>query len=238
MITLRKCKIVTPIILSALGTVPLQEPQMAVQELRRIADIGLVGVQIGTQAGGRELDDIQFDPFWEACVALDLPILIHPWDMVGSDRMSRHWLQWLVGMPSETALAVASMMLGGVFEKHPIFGCALPTVVERFHSSWVESIMASACDQTWWPPRVNRCRVRLWVAFGSTPACMMMTPFDSWSTASDPTECARDRMLRFHWEKPFRVNRWCNPNNSPKTNDNAYCGTTRSRSLATVPGSG
>ena len=69
MITLRKCKIVTPTTLSALGTVPLQEPQMAVQELRRIADIGLVGVQIGTQAGGRELDDIQFDPFWEACVA-------------------------------------------------------------------------------------------------------------------------------------------------------------------------
>jgi aminocarboxymuconate-semialdehyde decarboxylase len=39
--------------------------------------------------------------------------------MLGSDRMSRHWLQWLVGMPSETALAVASMILGGVFEKHP-----------------------------------------------------------------------------------------------------------------------
>ena len=73
MITLRKCKIVTPIIFWPSARCPLQEPQMAVQELRRIAEIGLVGVQIGTQAGGRELDDIQFDPFWEACVALDLP---------------------------------------------------------------------------------------------------------------------------------------------------------------------
>ena len=49
----------------AFGTVPLQDPQLAVQELHRVANIGLVGVQIGTQAGGRELDDPQFDVFWE-----------------------------------------------------------------------------------------------------------------------------------------------------------------------------
>ncbi|MAV54532.1 MAG: 2-amino-3-carboxymuconate-6-semialdehyde decarboxylase [Phycisphaerae bacterium] len=102
-----------------LGTVPLQDPDLATQELHRIAELGLVGIQIGTHAGGRELDDPCFDTFWEACVRLDLPILIHPWEMVGADRMSRHWLRWLVGMPSETALAVASMILGGVFEKHP-----------------------------------------------------------------------------------------------------------------------
>ena len=72
--------------------------------------------------------------------------------MVGSDRMGRHWLQWLVGMPSETALAVASMMLGGVFESILLSGCALPTAVTiPFILGRIDH--GSACDQTWWPPK-------------------------------------------------------------------------------------
>ena len=150
----------------ALGTVPLQDPQVAIPELQRIAEIGLIGVQIGTHAGGRELDDPHFDVFWDACVQLDLPILIHPWDMVGSDRMARHWLRWLVGMPSETALAIASMMLGGVFEKHPGLrvcfahgGGAFPFILGRIDhgfrmrpdlvATMTQSLPSSLMDRFW-----------------------------------------------------------------------------------------
>lgn len=34
-------------------------------------------------------------------------------------RMSKFWLPWLVGMPSETAVAMCSMMFGGVLERFP-----------------------------------------------------------------------------------------------------------------------
>lgn len=33
--------------------------------------------------------------------------------------MSKFWLPWLVGMPSETAVAMCSMMFGGVLERYP-----------------------------------------------------------------------------------------------------------------------
>lgn len=46
-------------------------------------------------------------------------IFVHPWDMQRDGRMSKFWLPWLVGMPSETAVAICSMAFGGVFERFP-----------------------------------------------------------------------------------------------------------------------
>ena len=46
-------------------------------------------------------------------------IFVHPWDMQRDGRMSKFWLPWLVGMPSETAVAICSMEFGGVFERFP-----------------------------------------------------------------------------------------------------------------------
>ena len=48
---------------------------------------------------------------------LDMAVFVHPWDMMGKDKMSKYWLPWLVGMPAETSLAITSMIFGGVFEK-------------------------------------------------------------------------------------------------------------------------
>src|SRR5207237_630649 len=44
---------------------------------------------------------------------------VHPWDMMGEERMRRYWLPWLVGMPAEVSLAICSMIFGGVFERLP-----------------------------------------------------------------------------------------------------------------------
>ena len=46
-------------------------------------------------------------------------VFVHPWDMVGKNRMPKYWLPWLVGMPAETSLAICSMIFGGVFERFP-----------------------------------------------------------------------------------------------------------------------
>lgn len=102
-----------------LGTIPMQDPELAVQELHRIKEIGLVGIQIGSNIDNKNLNEEEFYPIWEACEELDLAIFVHPWNMMGKKHMERYWLPWLVGMPAETARAIASMIFGGIFEKFP-----------------------------------------------------------------------------------------------------------------------
>ena len=46
-------------------------------------------------------------------------IFVHPWDMLGGERMKRFWMAWLVGMPTETTLAICSVLFGGVVRRLP-----------------------------------------------------------------------------------------------------------------------
>jgi hypothetical protein len=40
-----------------------------------------------------------------------IPVLVHPWDMLGQDRMAKYMMAWTVGMPAETHLSIAAMIL-------------------------------------------------------------------------------------------------------------------------------
>lgn len=103
-----------------LGTVPLQDPDLAVRELERcVTSLGFPGVEIGSNVNGINLDDASLFPFFEAAEQLGAAVFVHPWEMAGRDRMTRYWLPWLVGMPAETCLAICSMIFGGVFERLP-----------------------------------------------------------------------------------------------------------------------
>ena len=114
---------------TGLGTIPMQDPDLAAAELERcVKELGLRGVEIGTHidanpALGRvdtlNLDDTALQPIWSTAEQLDAAILVHPWDMLGSERMPKYWLPWLVAMPAETSLAICSMIFGGVFERFP-----------------------------------------------------------------------------------------------------------------------
>ncbi len=102
-----------------LGTLPMQAPELAIQELKRCKEIGLKGIQIGTHINDWNLDTPELFPIFEACQELDMAIFVHPWDMMGKDKMGKYWLPWLVGMPAESSLAICSMIFGGVFERLP-----------------------------------------------------------------------------------------------------------------------
>ena len=110
---------------AGIGTVPLQSPRLAVQELERCMDqLGLQGVQIGSHiqlADGQHwnLDAPELFPFFEAAADLGAAILVHPWDMMGSESMPKYWLPWLVGMPAEQSRAACSLVFGGVLERLP-----------------------------------------------------------------------------------------------------------------------
>jgi len=102
-----------------LGTIPMQDTALAIQELERLKVLGFAGVQIGSNVNQKNLNEPEFFPIFEACNALDMAVLVHPWDMMGQADMPKYWLPWLVGMPAETSRAICSLIFGGVMERLP-----------------------------------------------------------------------------------------------------------------------
>lgn len=103
-----------------LGTIPMQDPDIASQELERcVTRLGLAGVEIGSHVNGMNLNHPKVVPVLEAAQDLGAAIFVHPWEMLGRERMENYWLPWLVGMPAETSLSICSMIFGGIFEKLP-----------------------------------------------------------------------------------------------------------------------
>jgi aminocarboxymuconate-semialdehyde decarboxylase len=105
---------------TGLGTVAMQSADLAVAELERcVNELHLPGVQIGSHVNGFNLDHPDLFPVFAAAEQLGAAVFVHPWDMLASERMEKYWLRWLVGMPAETALAICSMIFGGVLERLP-----------------------------------------------------------------------------------------------------------------------
>lgn len=97
--------------------VPLQDPELACEELDRCLANGHHGVEIGNHVGDRDLDDAGVVEFLQHCASRDVPVFVHPWDMAGSPRLDRWMAKWLVGMPAESHLSILAMILGGVFDR-------------------------------------------------------------------------------------------------------------------------
>jgi len=105
--------------LVALAQVPLQDIDAACREASRAKATGHHGVQIGNHLGDRDLDDEGLVTFLQHCAGEGIPLLVHPWDMMGGNRMKQWMLPWLVAMPAETQLGILSLILSGAFERIP-----------------------------------------------------------------------------------------------------------------------
>jgi aminocarboxymuconate-semialdehyde decarboxylase len=127
-----------------LGTVPLQAPQVAADELRRaMTKLGLRGAMIATNVNGRNLDDPALDPFWAAAEELGAFIFIHPQVAAAAERLGSYYLRNMVGLPLETTIAGASLVFGGVLERYPGLkiclahgGGFVPYQAGRFEHGW------------------------------------------------------------------------------------------------------
>lgn len=103
-----------------IGTVPMQDTDMAIKEMERCVNIlKMPGLEIGSNINGRNLSEKVFFPFYKEAERLGCALFVHPWDMMGEDKMQNYWLPWLVGMPAESSRAICSMIFGGVLEKFP-----------------------------------------------------------------------------------------------------------------------
>jgi aminocarboxymuconate-semialdehyde decarboxylase len=102
-----------------LGTVPLQDVDLAIKEMERcVNELKFPGLEIGTNVNGKNLSEADLLPFFEAAENLGCALFIHPWEMMGEKETQKYWLPWLVGMPAETTRAICSLIFGGVFEKY------------------------------------------------------------------------------------------------------------------------
>lgn len=127
-----------------LGTLPMQEPELAVQELERCKRIGLAGIQIGTHINGTNLGEARLLQIFQACEELGMVVFVHPWDMMGADRMDKYWMPWLVGMPVETTTAITSMIFSGLLERLPRLrvafahgGGSFPATIGRIEHGYI-----------------------------------------------------------------------------------------------------
>jgi len=103
-----------------IANVPMQDIGKAVPELKRaVGQLGFKGVQINSNINGKNLDEPEFLPFFEAADVLDVPVFIHPHYVAGADRLGKYYLTNLIGNPVDTAIAAASLIFGGILERFP-----------------------------------------------------------------------------------------------------------------------
>jgi len=130
---------------TGMAVVPLQEPALAIEELRHARErLGLRAVEIGTCPGNRDFDDPALFPFFEACVALDVAVFVHPAaPLAGQERLTKYYFPLIVGNPLETALAISKLIFGGVLERLPTLricfahgGGAFPFTLGRLNYGW------------------------------------------------------------------------------------------------------
>jgi aminocarboxymuconate-semialdehyde decarboxylase len=108
-----------PTRLRALAQVPLQDTDLACREAAHAMAAGCIGVQIGNHVADRDLDDAELERFLSFCAHEGIPLLVHPWDMMGNGRMKQWMMPWLVAMPAETQLGMLSLILSGALERIP-----------------------------------------------------------------------------------------------------------------------
>jgi aminocarboxymuconate-semialdehyde decarboxylase len=105
---------------SGLGTVALQHPDLASEQLRHaMQSLGLKGVEISTAINGMDLSDPKFGAFWRTAEDLSAVIFIHPFGTTLGDRVAAHYLVNTIGQPLETTIALSHLIFGGVLDRHP-----------------------------------------------------------------------------------------------------------------------
>lgn len=127
-----------------LATLPLGDTRAALSELDRCLDeLGLAGVAVGSNFGGKPMNHPDLEPVWSAINRRQVPVVEHPMQPLGSDHMDEFELPLRVGFVYDTTTAVARMIYAGIFERYPEFpfiiahtGGALLTLLERLDNGY------------------------------------------------------------------------------------------------------
>ena len=108
---------------AGLAAIAPQDPAAAAREVdRAIGKLNLNGIIINSHTNGEYLDDPKFWPIFEAAVAHDTPIYLHP--TFPADSMIEPYSKYgmmgaLWGFGADTSLHAVRMIMGGVFDAFP-----------------------------------------------------------------------------------------------------------------------
>ncbi|MGH2597991.1 MAG: amidohydrolase family protein [Candidatus Rokuibacteriota bacterium] len=119
------------------ATLPMQDPAAALAELDRASRLpGVRAVYLGTNVNGRDLSDPEFFPVLERCQAFGLPVMLHPFNVNGAERLKPYYLTNLLGNPYDTGIAAANLIFGGVLDRLPRLQVVLPHAGGAFPYVW------------------------------------------------------------------------------------------------------
>ena len=103
-----------------LGSVPLQDPVRAAEELRLAKErFGLSGVEIGSNVNGSYLGSATFDPFFAAAEELGMAVFVHALHPLQAAQLAMPALVPFIAFPTDTALSAATLIMGGVLDRFP-----------------------------------------------------------------------------------------------------------------------
>jgi aminocarboxymuconate-semialdehyde decarboxylase len=106
--------------LVGMGTVPLQNVELAIAEMRRcVKELDLRGIEINSNVNGGELADAELRPFWAAAEDLGILVFMHPLGFTHGHRLSEHYLNNIIGNPIEATIALSHLIFAGVLKDHP-----------------------------------------------------------------------------------------------------------------------
>lgn len=113
----------------AMGTVPLQNADMAVAELEHcVKNLGMRGVEILPNVKGKDLTDpaLNLEKFFARAQELDVVIFMHPLGFTQGERLMDHYFNNVIGNPLETTVAVSHLIFDGVMDRNPKLKVVLP----------------------------------------------------------------------------------------------------------------
>ncbi|OUU79148.1 MAG: hypothetical protein CBC38_05230 [Gammaproteobacteria bacterium TMED78] len=103
-----------------LATLPMQQPDLAIKELKRsVNDLGMKGIEISTSVNGDELSNNKYLKFFEEVEKLGVLIFLHPSGFSDGQRLSNHYFSNVIGNPLDSTLAINHLIFGGVLDKYP-----------------------------------------------------------------------------------------------------------------------
>ena len=129
---------------TGLGAVPLQDLDLALRELEYIMGaLKFPGIEIASHVNGVSIGDARFEPFFAACEKLGACVFVHALRPAGQDRIVGNVAEQVICFPGDIGLAAASMVTGGMAERHPNLRLAFS------HGGGVFSILLARLTHAW-----------------------------------------------------------------------------------------
>jgi aminocarboxymuconate-semialdehyde decarboxylase len=130
--------------LYGLGMVPLQDVDAAAKALQGITDMGLAGIEAGSNVLGRSLGEPKFLTFFQEVERRGLSVFVHALHPTMADRFTGpDQVVNAVGFPTDTGLTIASLITGGTLAACPGLrlafshgGGVFPSILPRLENAW------------------------------------------------------------------------------------------------------